>query len=44
MFVTIARAYHLPFTPKKYQEFQAPQKIFEILATPKKYPQSVQWP
>ena len=21
--------------PKKYQEFQVPQKIFEILATPK---------
>ena len=24
--------------PKKYQEFQAPKKIFEILATPKKSP------
>ena len=24
--------------PKKYQEFQAPQKIFEILATPKNIP------
>ena len=32
---TQARAQHLPITPKKYQEFQAPQKkIFEILATP----------
>ena len=27
--------------PKKYQEFQAPKKIFEILATKKKYPNSV---
>ena len=26
---------HLPFTQKKDPEFQAPQKIFEILATPK---------
>ena len=24
--------------PKKYQEFQTPQKIFEILATPKNIP------
>ena len=30
----VGSAQHLPFTPKKYQEFQAPQKIFEILATP----------
>ena len=28
------------FRPQKYQEFQAPQKIFEILATPKKHPHS----
>ena len=27
--------------PKKYQEFQAPQKIFIILATPKSSPNSV---
>ena len=27
--------------PKKYQEFQAPQKIFEILATQKITPYSV---
>ena len=27
--------------PKKYQEYQAPQKIFEVLATPPKYPISV---
>ena len=30
---TYARAQHLQFTPQKYQEFQAPQKIFEIFAT-----------
>ena len=30
--------------PKKYQEFQAPQKIFEILAPPKNIPYSVPWP
>ena len=27
-----------PFTPKKYQKFQAPKKIFEIFATPKNIP------
>ena len=38
---TKARAKHLPFTKKKkYQEFQAPQKIFEILAI-QKIPHSV---
>ena len=26
------------FTPKQYQEFQAPQKLFEYLATPKNTP------
>ena len=31
-------AQHLPFTQKIYQELQAPQKIFEILATPKNTP------
>ena len=25
-------------SPKRYQEFQVPQKIFEILATPKNIP------
>ena len=30
--------------PQKYQEFQAPQLIFEILATPKIIPHSVPWP
>ena len=33
-----AWAQHLPFNPKKYQEFQAPQKIFDILATQKNIP------
>ena len=32
---------HLPFSPKKYQEIQAPQKIFDILATQKDIPHSV---
>ena len=27
--------------PKKYQEFQVPQKIFEILATPQNIPHYV---
>ena len=39
-----AWAYHLPFTPQNYQEFQVPQIIFEILATPKNIPHSVPWP
>ena len=35
----LARAQHLPFTQKKYQEFQAPpKKMLEILATQKKHP------
>ena len=43
---TLARAQHLSFIPKKYQEFQAPPKIFEILATPKNIPilYNDQWP
>ena len=30
--------------PKKYQEFQAPQKNIWNLSNPKKYPNSVLWP
>ena len=35
-YVSSGQAYTLH--PQKYQEFQAPQKIFEILATPKNIP------
>ena len=31
-------------TPKKYQEFQAPQKNIWNFSNPQKYPNSVPWP